>query len=558
MSDSTVPATGDAAEAPQAFSRAASGLVRDLSIWDAMWFGILSSGLFFSFVFFFPYPQFVSPGIDTGLMLVIATVASIPVCIAYAALGSAMPRAGGDYLFQSRGIAPVVGFTIPFGWAVLLWTIFFPLTASVFVSYGMVPILTAIGRDVGGSASIAHFTNWLGGSTGKLVSTLVLSALAWALCVGGMKVYRTVQRWVFVPAVVITSLGLVVLFLTTSPSSYKTSFDSFPGNVAANLTSDKVLATARANGWHAPSFSFHDTIIWVAIMMGVVPFAVFASEGILGEVKGARNFRRLSTSFIAGALFIGLWIMAFDYFLFQRAISRDFLSAVSFDYNGGYITFPYGIDISNLSSIINDNLGVVIVIAIGFMASAFQLMAGIFMNVSRVLVSMGLDRSLPERFASVNPRLHTPVFAATVYLGLVTVTSVFFNYNSDWFTPLTYAAAISGEGILLFGCLAALLLPWRAPHIYSSSPISRYRVVGIPLIQVAGGIGVIILAVSWVAIMTNDQLGVTGAGLHLKFDPRVTVIGPLVIGVAIYAAWRWVERARGVDPSLAFKAIPPE
>jgi APA family basic amino acid/polyamine antiporter len=556
MSD--VPAPVPGAEQPTVFSRSASGLVRDLSLWDAMWFGILSSGLFFSFVFFFPYPQFASPGINTGVMLVIAAIASIPICIAYAALGSAMPRAGGDYLFQSRAIAPEVGFTVPFGWAILLWTIFFPLTAFVFVSYGIVPILTAFGRDVGGAGWIGDFTTWLGGSTGKLVATLVLSALAWLLCVAGVRIYRGVQRWVFVPAVVLTSITLLVLFLTTSTSSFEESFNSFPANVDAGITYDGVIETARKNGWAAPSFSFGDTILWVAIMMGVVPFAVFAAEGILGEVKGARNFRRLSGAFVTGALFIGVWVMALTYFLFERTASRDFLSAASYTFNGGSIEFPYGVDVSNFSAIINDNTLVVIAVAVGFMASAFQLMVGIFMNVSRVLVSMGLDRSLPARFGSVHPRFHTPVFAATTYLALITVTSIFFNYNEDWFTPLTYAAAISGEGILLFGCLAALLLPWRAPAVYAASPVSRYSVGPIPLIQLAGGVGLAILAVSWVVIMTNDKLGITGAGLGLKFDPRLTVIVPVIVGLAIFYAWRLVERSRGVDPSLAFKAVTPE
>src|SRR3954447_4112484 len=117
---STTSAAGTRS-APQVFSRSASGLVRDLSLWDAMWFGVLSSGLFFSIVYFFPYPQYIVPGINTPLMLVIATFLSIPITIVYAGLGSAMPRAGGDYLFQSRGISPLVGFAIPLGWAAMLW-----------------------------------------------------------------------------------------------------------------------------------------------------------------------------------------------------------------------------------------------------------------------------------------------------------------------------------------------------------------------------------------------------------------------------------------------------
>ena len=97
------------------FARQSSGLVRDLTLTDAAWYGVFSSGGLFGFVFLFPYPQFASPGISIPLMLVLTLAFAVVVYFVYAALGSAMPRAGGDYLFQSRTLHPLVGFTVP--WA---------------------------------------------------------------------------------------------------------------------------------------------------------------------------------------------------------------------------------------------------------------------------------------------------------------------------------------------------------------------------------------------------------------------------------------------------------
>lgn len=559
MSSTNVPQTGTPTQvsAPQVFSRSASGLVRDLSMWDAMWFGVLSSGLFFSFVFFFPYPQFISPHINTWLMLVISTVATVPIVICYAGLGSAMPRAGGDYLFESRSIAPIVGFTIPFGWAALMWTIFFPLTATVFITSGLAPILNSLGSawNAGAFTSVA---TWLGTTFGTLVTTLALSALAWALTVRGVAVYRKIQRWVFVPAIFITFFAFLIVLLFTSHSSFINDFNSFPANKAAGVTAAKVMATATAAGWKPAGFNLNDTLLWVPIMMGVVPFAVFASEGMLGEVKGARNFRRMAGTFMLGAVVIGVFVMALIYFLFQGTAGRNFISAASYVSNTGKLTIPVGVNMATLTTTVSSSPLLAIAIGVGFMASAFQLMTGIFMNISRMLVSMGLDRSLPSRFAAVHQRTHTPVFAATVYLILVAATTIFFVYDSNWYTPLTYSAAVSGEGILLFGCLAAFLLPIRNPQIYASSPIARYKLLGIPLLQVAGAVGFIILGVSWVVIMTNDKLGVTGAGLNLLFDPRLVTIVPLFIAAALFLGWRRVEARRGIDTRLAFKEIPPE
>jgi amino acid transporter len=557
MSSTTRAQSEGTRGAPEVFSRSASGLVRDLSLWDAMWFGVLSSGLFFSIVYFFPYPQYVVPGINTTLMLVIATFLAIPITIVYAGLGSAMPRAGGDYLFQSRSISPLVGFAIPLAWAAMLWTVFYPLCALVIINNGLVPILNALSGDLS-AGFLADIATWLGTTTGTLIATLTLTGLGWALTVAGVGVYRKFQRWVFVPSVIITFFTFVIVLLTTSTGSWQEHFNSFAANQEAGVTVDKVFQAARDAGWQQTGMNLADTLIWIPIMMGAIPFAVFAAEGMLGEVKGARNFRKMAMTFVIGAFIIGTVVLAFVYFLFERTVSRDFISAASFVSNEGKLDLPVGLDLANLTSLVSGNSLLPIALGIGFMASAFQLMVGIYMNVTRMLVSMGLDRSLPTSLAKVSERTRTPVVAATLYLALTAATSTFFIYNEDWYTPLISTAAISGEGILLFGCLAAVLLPIRNPRIYASSPVAKYRFLGAPLLQLAGVVGLIIQGVSWIIIMTNDKLGVTGAGFGLKFDPRVVVLAPLVLAVLVYFGWRAIESRRGVDSSLAFKEIPPE
>lgn len=557
MSTTSTAGTAATRAAPQVFSRSASGLVRDLSLWDAMWFGVLSSGLFFSIVYFFPYPQYIVPGINTPLMLVIATVLSIPIAIVYAGLGSAMPRAGGDYLFQSRSIAPLVGFAIPLGWAAMLWTVFYPLCSLVIINNGLVPILNGLSGDLS-AGFLGDIATWMGKTSGTLIMTIALSVLGWGLTIAGVGIYRKVQRWVFVPSIIITFLTFVVVLLATSTSSWQDHFNALAANQQAGVTVDKVFSVARANGWHPTGRTLGDTLIWIPIMMGAIPFAVFAAEGMLGEVKGARNFRKMAMTFVIGTVIIGIVVLAFVYFLFERTVTRDFIAAASFDQNTGKLTLPTGLDLANMTSVVRSGSLLPILLGIGFIASAFQLMVGIYMNVTRMLVSMGLDRSLPSSIARVNPRTRSPVFAATLYLALTIATSWFFIKNSDWYTPLISTASISGEGILLFGCLAAVLLPIRNPQIYASSPVARYRVLGMPLLQFAGGLGLIIQGVSWVIIMTNDKLGVTGAGFGLKFDPRVVVLAPLALAVIIYFGWRAVEARRGVDAGLAFKEIPPE
>ena len=86
--------------------------------------GSLATGGLFGYVFLFPTPQFVSPGISIPLMLVATLLLGVVVYFVYAALGSAMPRAGGDYLYESRTLHPLVGFTVPWACQLLFWLAF--------------------------------------------------------------------------------------------------------------------------------------------------------------------------------------------------------------------------------------------------------------------------------------------------------------------------------------------------------------------------------------------------------------------------------------------------
>ena len=101
--DTTLDSVRDVAPV-QSFSRKSSGLVRACTLADAAWYGVFGSGGLFAFVFLFPGPQFFSPGISIPLMLVFTLLYGVVIYFVYAGLGSAMPRAGGDYLYESRSL----------------------------------------------------------------------------------------------------------------------------------------------------------------------------------------------------------------------------------------------------------------------------------------------------------------------------------------------------------------------------------------------------------------------------------------------------------------------
>ena len=58
----------------------------------------------------------------------------------------------------------------------------------------------------------------------------------------------------------------------------------------------------------------------------------------------------------------------------------------------------------------------------------------------------------------------------------------FYAYNSN-FAQWTYDATLVIAITFLGSAVSAAILPWRKPEIYNASPIARYKVLGLPLIQ---------------------------------------------------------------------------
>ena len=95
--------------APSLFLRNATGLVKGWSGFDAFTYSFMSVnlvtlGMFYSLAVF----AYV-PGANPILSIVLAAIAVTFLAVAYAGLIAAMPRAGGDYIWQSRILDGIPG-----------------------------------------------------------------------------------------------------------------------------------------------------------------------------------------------------------------------------------------------------------------------------------------------------------------------------------------------------------------------------------------------------------------------------------------------------------------
>src|SRR3970282_1477850 len=127
-----------ASSTPQVFTRKASGLVRVMSPYSAFVYNILTMGLIF------PWTYLWAPGALPGGKMVwgilLAMVIEIPIALAYVWLSTAMPRSGGDYVFQSRVFGGGTAFTVVMS-GFVIWILQWVALSGWLLSYlGFAPL----------------------------------------------------------------------------------------------------------------------------------------------------------------------------------------------------------------------------------------------------------------------------------------------------------------------------------------------------------------------------------------------------------------------------------
>src|SRR6266853_1974368 len=95
------------------FVRQASGLVRDVSMANALFFNIsafVGTSVGWAVVFYALFPEWQGLGISAYAWMALLTgIACFFLGLIFASLTTAMPRSGGDYVFTSRIIGPFWG-----------------------------------------------------------------------------------------------------------------------------------------------------------------------------------------------------------------------------------------------------------------------------------------------------------------------------------------------------------------------------------------------------------------------------------------------------------------
>ncbi len=209
---------------PTMFVRKASGLVRAWSVFDGFIYAFFSVNLITLGLYIFAS----APSLPTSHLvpaIIVSTIFIVFECVVYGMLVSIMPRAGGDYVWQSRILGSGLGFVLTIvGWVFTLW-LWTPIYGSMLSYFVLTPILAVLGGWIG-SAGVTAVAMWFSTSTGLFVADLLVVILVFFLISAGMKWYARFQKTCFFIGIVGLVL-MIVYLLAGSQASFMAGFNHY-------------------------------------------------------------------------------------------------------------------------------------------------------------------------------------------------------------------------------------------------------------------------------------------------------------------------------------------
>ena len=551
------------------FVRQASGLVRDVSMTNALFFNIaafVGTAVGWAIAFYALYPEWVAFGISSyAYMAVLTGVACYFLGMIFASLTTAMPRSGGDYVFTSRIISPF------WGW-IESWT----LVGSALTIIGFEIIvathniqLTAILLGVAFPTSVfSGATNWLQDTTSKFIVGFIILLVIAGIAILKTRTFHKVVMGLTIFAIVSVAINFIGAF-TVDPTSMS---NALP---ALGTSSKEIIDGATKAGFSlgSPNFSLLG-LVGLAGLASVILFQYIGfqfSSYIAGEVKG--NVRRAVMIAVIGALVFAVFmnsvymdVQGFHFgFTMVNAWGYLYWFTANAPLNGQPPFTPV-----MLTAVHPQFWPLWLIVAIGNITLNVLLCPVYAIFLSRIVLAWALDRQVPEWFSVVNERTNAPlrVILLAVLIGAVFYVLTFIN---QWFPSVNVYLSLASTtffGILLAGLtwiipgLNAILIPYRRPDLFQLTNNTR-KFLGLPRLVWCGIIWLIFIVPVYVGAFGYPVYqGLIASGTSYLSLSNSAGVGWalifLVIGIVIYFVMRAVNTSRGINVKMIFQELPPD
>ncbi|MFN8061783.1 MAG: APC family permease [Vicinamibacterales bacterium] len=452
------------------------------------------------------------PGIGAAVPVayVVAAVPAALAALCYAILSSAMPRAGGSYVYATRALDPFLGFLGAFA----QW---FGLSMGMgVVAYLFVPMV----RDMVATAGFADLAPVFDRGDVRLPLALAAIWVFWAINRSGVKAYER--------TVVVMAVAMIVGPVIMTAVGFATSGETFMATMAAGGTAlppDAPLPASSASTFLGAC---------VVLFSSFIGFDAIAQAG--GEAT--RPTRNLPLAIVVAMASVTVYYVVFTAavyhavpwaFIYRTALVRD-------------VSAP-----ALLAPLLSPFLGVLILFAVTM--AILNSIPSVMLANSRLLYAFGADRVFPAFLAHVHPSYRTPDHALTATALFGSASVVGCHFAGDFFLGVDMLVVSMLLNFLLMA-LAVLTFPRANPALHRHVAFLASRGAQIAV----GGIA----ALSLGALLVIQLVGDLRAPTPWYFKSTTTWIMVMAVAAAVFGrSWRTLKD-RGVDPRAIFSRLPDE
>jgi APA family basic amino acid/polyamine antiporter len=453
------------------------------------------------------------PGID-GWVLPAFAFAALPAvfaALAYAILASAMPRAGGSYIYASRGLSPYLGFIASFS----QW---FGLSIVIgVIAYVIIPFCRdiAAGFELNGIARLLEH---------GVVRVSLSLALVWIFVYVNIRGAKSYRRALMPMMTIMFALGAIVIV-----TGYM--YDHADFARALMEKEGREVAGERVASWDWRIFLSASALLFSSF----IGFDSIAQAG--GEAKNpSRN--------LPLAIGLAITVVGVFYFLFTSAVYHAVpWSFIAEEAAAKDISAP-GVLAYLLPT------GLAVLILGGAAIALINDLPAMLLSVSRLMFAWAEDRIFPVSCARVHPRFRTP-HNALISVGIISSIGVLgSHFAGDYFLGIDIMVTAMMVNFLLM-CLTLITLPRVNPELSQAVEVVRSR----PLQLLIGWMGTMLL-VLFLVVHTWKDLSAPKEAWYF----HSTLVWLLVMAVGSFIFFLKVRAIKmsGVDVKHLFRKLPEE
>ena len=428
-------------------------------------------------------------GSHLPLVMLVDGIIALFIAITYSYLGSAMPRAGGEYVWVSRGWKGIMGFLSSFSYWLAL------AAAAGAIAYFDPNFFGTFFNQIGLTA-LGH---WVNSKTGTIIVGLGLIWFVWLIHISSIKSVG----WSSIILMIVMFLGgffIIYFGLTNSPAEYATALK------AHGIDMNHYIAIGKAKAPHS-SLSGLPKALFI-MFFAFIGFTSMSQAS--GETKNPK--RTLTLAFPLAIIIITLYFILYAVAVYH-AVPWQYILGQLLSGHSSMINGP-----ALLGFLMPKPIAAFVTLTVAF--ALFNDLPPIYQSLTRLFYSWGIDGIFPKSLSKVNDR-GVPTVSVTVNTIIITI----FFLLTVWFGWATEISVVSAAALFMYVIVGITALTFKdhAPHIEKESALKQ---------------NILVVFSALVAIFVPSWLFIEGVVTNLDkkwyMQPIIQWLIVMIIGAIIY------------------------